>query len=236
MTARLLGIRIYPIKGLAPVSLQQVEIDAAGALKHDRAWALRDETGRWINGKNLPEIHQLRWLDTEDRAGLARGVSQRLGRTITMEERIPGGIPDDTAAWGPTVVAHASFAEVASWFEHLTEVGARMRFRANLEFDGVPAFWEDQLCGRRFRIGHVEVAGVNPCQRCIVPSRDALTGEVTDGFQKRFMRQREATLPGWAPREMFNHFYRLTVNTRIAPDQAGKWLHVGDRVEIIAPE
>ena len=118
----------------------------------------------------------------------------------------------------------------------MSETGARMRFRANLEFAGVPAFWEDQLCGRCFRVGDVELEGVNPCQRCIVPSRDALTGEVTDGFQKHFIHQRKSTLPAWAPRQMFNHFYRLTVNTRIQPDQAGKWLHVGDEVTLIGLE
>lgn len=230
MTARLSGIRIYPIKGLAPVSLEQVQIDAAGALQHDRAWALRDERGRWINGKNFPEIHQLRWLDTEDREDLARRVSAHLGQAITIEERIPGGIPDDPGAWGPTVVSRATFLAVASWFEEMTETGARLRFRANLEFDDVPAFWEDQLYPRRFRIGEVECEGVNPCQRCIVPSRDALTGEVTDGFQKRFIDQRKLTLPAWADPSFFNHHYRLTVNTRIAPDQAGKWLRLGDTI------
>ena len=236
MTARLSGIRIYPIKGLAPVMLPQVEIDAAGALKQDRAWALRDEAGHWINGKNFPQIHSLRWIEVEDREQVAILASKKLNRPITVVEQIPGGIPDDGEAWGPTVVSRASFIEVANWFEEMTEAGARMRFRANLEFDGVPAFWEDQLFPRQFRIGDVVLEGVNACARCIVPSRDALTGEVTDGFQKRFMERRKATLPSWADPAGFSHFYRLTVNTRIQPDQAGKWLHVGDDVEIIDPK
>jgi hypothetical protein len=236
MKPRLASIRIYPVKGLAPVALPHVEIDAAGSLKHDRAWALRDESGRLITGKNFAAIHTLRWLDVDDRSRLAEDASQQLSRRIELTERIPGGFPDDADAWGPTIASRATFATVASWFaeEGMTEAGARMRFRANLEFDGVPAFWEDQLYPRRFRVGRVEFEGVNPCQRCIVPSRDALTGDPVEAFQKRFMNRREATLPDWADRSFFNHHYRLTVNTRIQPDQAGKWLHVGDEFEFIA--
>lgn len=233
MKPRLGSIRIYPVKGLAPVSLPQVNIDEAGALELDRAWALQDERGRWINGKNFPEIHSLRWISTDDRAELVRLASERLGRPLELVEKIPGGLPDDTDASGPTIVSTSTLSEVASWFDHMSLTGARMRFRANLEIEGVPPFWEDQLYPRRFRIGAVTFEGVNPCQRCIVPSRDALTGEVTDGFQKRFMAMREQTLPEWADRSFFNHYYRLTVNTKLAPDQFRRTLAVGDEVEIL---
>lgn len=236
MKPHLASIRIYPVKGLAPVSLSKATVDAAGALEHDRAWALRDERGRFVNGKNYPAIHSLRWLAVEDHQQLVRAASQRLGLALRLVEKIPGGFPDDPEASGPTVVSRGSLTEVASWFEpeQMSEAGARMRFRANLELDGVPPFWEDQLFPRQFRVGHVVLEGVNPCQRCIVPSRDALTGEVAGGFQKRFMSRRERTLPAWADRTYFTHYYRLTVNTRIAPGQAGKQLHVGDEVSLLS--
>jgi len=233
MKPRLASIRIYPVKSLAPVVLNEVEIDEAGALRHDRAWALEDDEGRLVTGKRYPLIHTLRWLDVDDRERLAEDASRLLQRPLTLVEKTPGGWPDDTAAWGPTIASRATFAEVATWFaeEGMTEAGARMRFRANLEFDHVPAFWEDQLYPRFFRLGEVEMEGVNPCARCIVPTRDALTGDAIEAFQKRFMNQREATLPAWADRGFFNHFYRLTVNTRIRPDQAGKHLRAGDELE-----
>ena len=58
--------------------------------------------------------------------------------------------------------------------------------------------------------------GTNPCQRCVVPTRDSLTGAASSGFATEFARRRAATLPPWADRRRFDHFYRLTVNTRLA--------------------
>ena len=91
------------------------------------------------------------------------------------------GFPDDTIASGPTIVSTASLESVASWFGP-TPQGfpgidvdeARLRFRATLEINGVPAFWEDQLFGEdersvvRFKIGEVHFEGSNPCARCPV--------------------------------------------------------------------
>jgi len=100
----------------------------------------------------------------------------------------------------------------------------------------LPAFWEDQLFAAddrsvvRFRIGEVQFEGSNPCARCPVPPRNPLTGENLDGFQKRFTQLRESTLPPWSPRERFDHFYRLSTNTRVAPSETGKTLRLGDQL------
>jgi uncharacterized protein YcbX len=112
-------------------------------------------------------------------------------------------------------------------------------FRANLEIAGVPAFWEDQLFAAeanslvRFRIGDVLMEGVNPCARCVVPSRDPLTGEMVLGFQRRFAEARRAHLPPWAPAARFDHDYRLCVNTRVPATETGKTLRVGDSVALL---
>ena len=120
----------------------------------------------------------------------------------------PGGFPDDPIANGPTIVSTASLQAVADWFSLSPErfpsinvESARQRFRASLEVDGVPAFWEDQLFGEdersvvRFTVGELRLEGSNPCARCPVPPRDPWTGANLDGFQKHFTQQREATLP-----------------------------------------
>ena len=83
-----------------------------------------------------------------------------------------------------------------------------------------------------FRLGTVRLWGVNPCQRCAVPSRDSRSGEVWPGFARSFSSQRQATLPAWAERSRFDHYYRLAVNTRVPPDQASPLLRVGDEVAI----
>jgi uncharacterized protein len=151
------------------------------------------------------------------------------------------GFPDDTIASGPTIVSTASLESVSEWFgptpqgfPGISVDEARQRFRATLEIDGVPAFWEDQLFGEdersvvRFKIGEVNFEGSNPCARCPVPPRNPQTGEILEGFQKRFTQLRESTLPPWSPRPRFDHFYRLSTNTRVAPSETNKLLRLGD--------
>ena len=84
-----------------------------------------------------------------------------------------------------------------------------------------------------FRVGKVVLAGTNPCQRCVVPTRDTQTGEAWPRFVSTFTQQRQATLPAWAESSRFDHFYRLAVNTRLARGRGGM-IHVGDAVEVMA--
>jgi uncharacterized protein len=161
----------------------------------------------------------------------------------------PEGFPDDNIANGPTIISTASLQSVADWFPSLTLDSARQRFRITLEIDSadvaaqtasanghLPAFWEDRLYGEdersvvRFRIGEVNFEGSNPCARCPVPPRDPQTAVEITGFQKRFSDLRRETLPPWAPAARFDHFYRLAVNTRVAPTETGKTLRLGDAV------
>jgi uncharacterized protein len=151
------------------------------------------------------------------------------------------GFPDETVASGPTIVSTASLQAVSEWFPptHKGFPGiavdeVRERFRATLEINGVPAFWEDQLFGQeersvvRFKIGEVNLEGSHPCARCPVPPRNPRTGEILEGFQKHFTQLRQSTLPPWSPRDRFDHFYRLSTNTRVSPSETGKPLRVGD--------
>ena len=151
------------------------------------------------------------------------------------------GFPDDSIANGPTIISTASLESVAGWFgptpqgfPGITLDEVRQRFRTTLEIDGVPAFWEDQLFGEdersvvRFKIGEVNFEGSNPCARCPVPPRNPQTGEILEGFQKRFTQLRESALPPWSPRPRFDHFYRLATNTRVAATETNKLLRLGD--------
>ena len=102
----------------------------------------------------------------------------------------------------------------------------RRRFRANVEFLDTDPFWEDRLYGAGFLVGDVRVHAVNPCQRCVVPARDPVTGETLVGFQNRFNQLRRDNLPDDAPADCFNHHYRLAVNTHIDASEAGKFIHI----------
>jgi uncharacterized protein YcbX len=260
MTARLARILIYPIKSLDAAKVGQADVLPSGALRHDRRYALVDAEGSFINGKRTPLVHRLRasfdWLRglLELSAGERRQVfhldrdggslevflTRYFGQAVYVVENTDTGFPDDLESPGPTVVSTATLRTVARWFA-LGEDEVRRRFRANLEIDAaegddLPAFWEDRLVGPageavRFRIGDVVFAGTNPCQRCIMPSRDSATGEPWPRFAKTFAGQREAALPAWAERSRFDHYYRLAVNTRLAG--AGGTIRVGDAVEVL---
>ena len=110
--------------------------------------------------------------------------------------------------------------------------------RTTIEIDGVPAFWEDKLFSEsgimvNFKIGNSQFLGVNPCQRCIVPTRNAVTAEVLSDFQKIFIRKRRETLPEWVNKSRFNHYYKLTVNTQLANQETdNQIIKIGNEIRI----
>lgn len=256
---RVVGIFIYPIKSLDGIMLSKSLVLESGTLEHDREFAIVDTQGRFVNGKRHAKVHLLRshfslsehtaslqvqgtataqifHLD-EQRQELEAWLSNFFGFEVKLQQNLLAGFPDDTASPGPTVISTATLAEVASWFPGVSLDEMRRRIRANIEIDGVPAFWEDRLFTATgdvvaFRIGNVEFQGVNPCQRCVVLTRDAVTAEAYPKFQKIFIAKRQETLPAWVAKERFNHFFRLSVNTRIPATAAGKLLQVGDKVEL----
>lgn len=256
----LAGIYIYPIKSLDALSVTQAKILASGALESDREFALFDGQGNFVNGKRYAKIHQIRssfdlssrslslaiqgaeqkdiFHIDKDRIKLESWLSNYFGFAVKIQQNLTMGFPDDTDSPGPTIISTATLELVTSWFPGLTVEDIRLRFRANLEIGGVPPFWEDQLFGKEgelvtFQIGAVKFEGVNPCQRCIVPTRDAITGETYPNFQKIFIEKRKETLPDGIVRSRFNHFYRLSVNTRVVESQEGKVLHLGDEVKLL---
>lgn len=256
----IMSIHIYPVKSLDGISLTQATILESGAIEHDRELALFDENGNFVNGKRNAKVHLLRsqfddelnyislqiqgtdqkatfHLDKE-RTKLENWLSNYFGIPVKLKQNSIAGFPDDLNAKGPTVISTATIEEVASWFSGLSVEEMRLRLRANLEIAGVPPFWEDRLFAQagqcvRFKVGEVLFEGINPCQRCIVPTRDSKTGEATANFQKVFINKRQQSLPSWTIPQRFNHFYRLSVNTNVPTSEAGKVVRVGDAIAIL---
>lgn len=252
MNPRLARISLFPIKSLDAFEPKRAIITPAGPIAGDRRYAMVDSEGEYVNGKRTAAVHRLRAsYDDPDRVVLSTPESgprefslgddhdpltDRLSEhfdDLVELVRDETGMPDDTETPGPTVISTATIEAVASWFG-LAPENVRRRFRANLEIEGVPAFWEDRLFSDHgrvvdFSVGDVRLAGVNPCQRCVVPSRDPDTGEELAGFRERFIAKREETLPEWTDSDRFDHSFRLMVNTHVG--EAGE-IEVGDPVEI----
>jgi uncharacterized protein YcbX len=252
-------INLFPIKSLDGVSASEARINSAGILEHDRTYAIVDAAGSYVNGKRTERVHLIRTTFAEDyreacfwiqgEAHKQRFVLNEPGRINRWLTDFFGfaaqliceptrGFADDGVASGPTVVSEASLRETVSWFPGLTLESTRRRFRSNLELAGVEPFWEDRLFGapselKPFHIGEVLLLGHNPCQRCVVPSRDPEGGtQSVPSFQKTFMKLRKKCLPSWANVDRFNHYYRFAVNTSIPSSEAGKSLRVGDSVHL----
>jgi uncharacterized protein len=255
-------ITIYPIKSLDGKMVDRSQISVGGALEFDRRWAIVDDRGKVVNAKRTAKIHQIRSqfnliesdrrllvnLQTADHhpqtfclltelAQLAEWLSEFFDFPVRMIENTVTGFPDDLAAYGPTIISTATLEAICEWFPGLDLAEVRRRFRTNLEVSNVPAFWEDQLFTSlgevvSFQIGNVTFYGINPCQRCIVPTRNSITGDVTTKFQQIFNHQRQQTLPPAVNIARFNHFYRLAINTQIPLFEAGKFLNTGDRFNV----
>jgi uncharacterized protein YcbX len=184
------------------------------------------------------DADERRFALPDDADALEAWVGEYLGYAVDLVREPDGGLPDDRAARGPTVVARATLETVAGWFDAVADATEmRRRLRPNVVLDDCPAFFEDRLFADRgeavrFAAGDAELLGVNPCQRCAVPSRDPDTGAEIDGFRERFITNRRATLPDWTESDRFDHDFRLMVNTVVPEAQWGSTLAVGDEVTI----
>lgn len=256
-------IRVHPVKALDAVDLDAVEISSAGGLAGDRAFAIVDGDGEYVNGKRTDAVHRLdaevdlgagtirlgvrESADREafdlggDRPPLEDWLSSYLGYGVELEAGRGGELTDSSVLGGDppgvTVVSTATLRTVASWFPEIDVDGVRRRFRANLEVDGVDPFWEDRLVGAegaRIQLGGATLRVVEPVPRCVVPTRHPDTGEPTDGFRERFLRRREETFPDGVNRDAFDHLYSLTVLAEPTEASRGERLTVGDRVEVLA--
>ncbi|WP_417377853.1 MOSC domain-containing protein [Gimesia sp.] len=257
------SIAVYPVKSLDPVYVDQSDLLPCGALTSDRQFALFDQSGKLINGKQYPAIQQIRakfdlaaqsvtlsvpHQSTEsvhfalaaDQRELADWLSDQLKTRVHIQENCETGFPDDPVASGPTIISTQTYEELARWYPTISVEELRLRFRANLEFDGDLPFCEDRLYSAedppvQFQIGSVTFDGSNPCKRCVVPSRSPYSGDGDPQFMKTFIRKRAETFPAWGNRSLFQNMYRLAVNTRLpsSSKDVSLRLHVGDSLKIL---
>lgn len=250
-------IFVYPIKSLPGIDLSQATISAGGCLSNDRRWAISDSNGGLLSAKknrclfgitpsyNLEaekvcfedEKGGIEGFQLDDVGALSAYLSDILSQPVRLIEDKQQGFPDDLNAAGPTVVATESLQQVASWYPGLSLDEIRARFRINLEVSHAPAFWEDQLFSadgeiKTLFIGSVAIQAINPCARCSVPMKNPKSGKSYAGFYQTFISQREKTRPNWTDPACFDHWYRLSVNTRICADLAGQHLNLGDKVTL----
>jgi len=254
-------IRIYPIKALDPVELQEAEV-GVHSLRYDREFAMITPDQRYLNSKRTGRVHELKasydlpnyrvFLSPraggavesfhliEDRGKLAMYLEDFFGEPLSLIQNKQGQLMDIPTASSVTIFSEASLLSLHKEFSDRTLEDLRLRFRATIELTGVDSYWEENLVGEpgvgmRFQLGEVEMIGVSPRARCNVPPRDPHTGLTDKTFVKRMMKSRQATLPEKSHLPEYGNLYHLTINTYLPKTQKGKWLRVGDEVKIIEP-
>jgi len=253
-------ITIYPIKSLDGIVLHKAMITEGGCLLHDREYAISDEVGNFITGKTNPLVHSLRSaIDFEsetisfrqndetiwnqfhlkkEHLEIKSFLSNYFGIPILFNQNATGRFMDIPDISGVTILSTSSLQAVSDWYNNMDPEETRKRFRATLEIEGVPAFWEDHLFSKEgkqieFTVGEVTMFGMSPRARCVVPTRNPKTGEVIHGFPKTFAKQRAASLPEWSKLPKYGHYYHLTVDCYIPASEIGKWIKEGDSIKII---
>lgn len=252
-------IRIYPIKSLDPIELTEI---ATGhfCLLHDREFAMVTPDGRYVNGKRTGRVNQLQTefdlanqqITLSERGSNARKtfelrtgntdlldyLSEFFGLEVSLRHATDGGLMDIPQSSSITVVSTASLESLQEDFPNHTLDDLRLRFRPNIELEGVPAFWEENLFGEpgigvRFQVGDVEMVGISPRMRCNVPPRNPLTGETNKQFVRTMMDSRLRSLPAESKLPEHGGYYHLTVDTYLPQSQQGKIIRVGDSVNIL---
>src|ERR1044071_10369793 len=104
-TARLANIRLHPIKGVDPVGVEEACIGSNGGLESDRVWVLFTVDGKWINGKNNPEVHRIRAAyDPQVRSVALRAETSAAPKPVELQ--FPGDVAR-AAEWFSEYFGHA---------------------------------------------------------------------------------------------------------------------------------
>lgn len=255
-------IRIYPIKSLGFVELEEAEI-GVHSIKNDRLFAMVDTNGRYVNGKRT---HLVNLLKTE--FDLANGLvkfsdkknseknsfelkegnqeldnylSNFFGIKLHLKRNENGKFMDIPMESSVTVVSQASLQYLQKDLQRHDLENMRLRFRSNIELTAVEAFWEDRLyqqpgIGVRFKMGDVEMIGISPRARCNVPPQNPHTGEMDYHFVKNMMKSRDGHIDTAEKILQYGRAsYFLTANVFVPKSEIGKKIKLNNPIEILGP-
>lgn len=240
-------IWIYPIKSMDGISVSTATFLGSGALENDRKWSIKNQKNRFINAKRTSRIQELRCsfdslftsvslpyksktyeLNANVEA-LELALSDFLNELVRIEENRDHGFPDDDQRLGPTLVSEKTLDAVGKHFG-LSYQEVIRRFRPNIIIEGPEVFEEDLWVGKTLHGPKYQLDLAKHCNRCIVPTRDSLTGAPSLDFKKDFDELRNLKTPQ-SILETFDHPYKLAINTHVR-GFAGKEIKIGDAIRL----
>ena len=208
----------FPVKSLLGERLERAELGPEG-VAGDRGWALFDvATGFGLTARRVPELlfaaGRLRADGTvevvlPDGTATAEDdvLSDWAGRRVTLRPATevhgdrryenPADVEDEGGRWNPFSGADGAFHDNADARVTLLSTGTlgswdRRRFRANVVLAGAG---EDEVVGRRVRVGTAELDVVRRVPRCVMTTRPQGGGIARDtGVLKTIHRERGGAL------------------------------------------
>jgi uncharacterized protein YcbX len=199
------AIAVAPVKGLALLHPETVDLTEAGVVEN-RRFHLIDERGRMVNGKRLGRLVQVRPAYDHATRSLSlafpdgREVSGRVQLGEPVESWFYGRPRPGRLVEGPWAAALSAFAGQSLRLVEAVRPAASMdrgsrgavsllssaaaeaqgldprRFRMLFTLGGVPAHAEDDWIGRDVRIGDAVVRPTGYTGRCLVTSQDPDSG------------------------------------------------------------
>lgn len=101
------GISVYPVKSVAGVAMKECRVEPAG-LTGDRRWMLVDPEGRFVTGRQLPELVRIRL--TLDADG---GLTLPDGHRVALQTH---GAAQRVTIWRDAVAALEPDPVASDWF------------------------------------------------------------------------------------------------------------------------
>lgn len=186
MTARVVALHHYPVKGLLGEAVPALDLQVRGA-EHDRSWCVRTADGLIGSGKRtrrftpVPGLLEVRAVVRDGRVIVvlpdgrascaedplsSERLSEHVGRPVVLERETATGHHDD----GPvSLLALRSVAAVGDRVEP-------EHFRANLLLAVDEPYAEDRWVGTVVRVGAAVLRVTAALPRCVVV--DAATAEL----------------------------------------------------------
>ena len=106
---QLSGLYLYPVKSAAPMAVAQALVEPRG-LQYDRRWMVVDEAGKFLTGRQLPQLTLVR--ATPDSSGLTLEAPGMPRLRVNLGEA-SGTLP--VTVWKSAVDAHLSGTEADAW-------------------------------------------------------------------------------------------------------------------------
>ncbi len=240
-------LNIFPIKSFDGVEVKAASLRANGSFRHDREYAFRKESGIQLNGTNNKALFKVRVdfdetfrhasfsmpgvegapepakfdLHTQAKEAAA-WMSEAIHEKLTLERDDETGFCDEQDIFtGPTIISQATVDAIEAETSHND---TKRRLRSNVVIEGMDAFGEERLVGKRFKLGDLRIINSNPCVRCTMPARDPETAQFDWRYTMRINDAREKPGAGQIRKPV-----TASINTQADGVQQGT-VSVGDRL------